>query len=111
MVIVFPHCLKEMGTVRLRSIFSNHLASKDNNGSNEEFVHLNSLAPMIKDSLIRLGNSPIMEGAQLENFYPSGCHDQQKSPTVMTSTQDVGLNLLPQFSTSNVFMLTKINSI
>merc|ERR1711957_520529 len=45
---------------------------------------------MIKDSLVRLGNSPIMEGAQLENFDPSECHDRQKSPTVMTSTRDGG---------------------
>ena len=89
-VIVVPHCLKERGTVRLRSTLLNHLSPKENHGNNEEFVNLDSLAPIIKDSLIRLGNVPHIGGKNFENFDPKEGCDQQKSPVVLTSSRDTG---------------------
>lgn len=76
-VIVFPHCLKEMGTVRLRSTLLNNLTSKE--------IHLDSLAPIIKDSLIRLGNASLTSGTQLETN--ESC-DRQKSAVVLTSSRE-----------------------
>jgi len=77
-IIVFPHCLKEMGTVRLRSALLSHLRPMENHGGNGQSVHLNSLAPLIKERLIQLGNTPLINDTQLENSDSNEAHDRQK---------------------------------